>query len=114
MTIEIIKPGYRRVSELLAPLQDFSMIDPSVLENKARIGTNVHGAVYLFENDVFIPVSEDEEPYFKGYLNWREENDVTFERMEERLYSDRYMVTGRLDAVIRFPGSNDLVLLDFN
>ena len=54
-----IKEGYTRVSEILGKRSDFSMIDPQVLANKCRIGTNVHERINLEIQGIFMDSEDD-------------------------------------------------------
>lgn len=98
--MEEIKEGYIRVSDLLDVWTDFKHIDPHVLENKARIGTNVHEKISAELNGYFIDLAPDEEGYFESWLRWYEKNDKTpYLEWERRFYSDEFLVTGQVDAI---------------
>ena len=64
--VEKIKDGYTRVSEIVSVPGMFDMIPPDVLENKVRIGTNVHEAIHM-DFLGFVPdLAEDEKSTMKS------------------------------------------------
>lgn len=111
----IIKDGkeYARVSEILKPFTDFSHIDPDVLANKCRIGTQVHEAIAAEIRGEFPILDADSWPYFKSFLRWRDELNPFFEQSEQRYFDDEHMITGQIDALVRFTPSNPQILIDF-
>lgn len=110
----IIKDGreYARVSEILAPLNDFSHIDPEVLANKCRIGTRVHEAIAAEIAGEFPILDEASYGYFKSFLAWNQELKPHFRNSEQRYYSDEHMITGQIDSLIHFDGKGPY-LVDF-
>lgn len=104
---------YVRVSDILAQFNDFSKISPLVLEAKAKLGTNVHEAIGEFVQGDF-PMLESEKAvgYFRSYEKWHAENKPKYERMEERLFCDKLMITGQMDAVVTI-GDSPHHLIDF-
>lgn len=111
----IIKDGreYARVSEILASFNDFSHIDPEVLANKCRIGTQVHEAIAAEVAGEFPVLAHDNWGYFKSFMRWRDELNPFFEQSEQRYYSEKHMITGQIDALIQFPGEDVVHLVDF-
>ena len=109
-----IKNDYIRVTDLLKPWQNFGSIDPEVLENKARIGTNVHEAIANYS--IGFPVAEldeREEQYFKCYQRWHDKEAPLYDYMEQRYYDDDLMVTGQVDAVVKLKDYEGLHIMDF-
>ncbi len=111
----IIKDGkeYARVSEILKPFSDFSHIDPEVLANKCRIGTQVHAAIESEISGDFPILQEDSSGYFKSFEKWRLEIGPFFQMSEARYFSQKHMITGQIDALVEFNGDDPLVLIDF-
>lgn len=111
----IIKDGksYARVSDILKPFSNFSHIKPDVLENKCRIGTAVHKAIEADLNGKFPALEEDTWGYFRSYLCWFEHLNATVEQTEVRYFSDKYMITGQIDALMHFKGDHLPTLIDF-
>jgi hypothetical protein len=100
----IFKDGraYARVSEILKPLTDFSHIDPEVLANKCRLGTQVHAAIESEIKDEFPILQVDSYGYFKSFLSWQHEVNPQFHQSEQRYYSETHMITGQIDALVAF------------
>lgn len=76
------------VTQIIAPLNDFSRIAPGVLERKRQIGKAVHKAVELYTANDLEEDSVDElcKGYFAGFLNWADDNkelllDSTMEKI---------------------------------
>lgn len=103
---------YARVSEILKPFSDFSHIDPNVLANKCRIGTQVHAAIEAEVAGEFPVLQADSYGYFKSFLKWNLELEPVFEQSERRYFSDKHMLTGQIDALVGFGGGYP-VLVDF-
>lgn len=111
---EEIKEGYIRVTELLSPWKDLSMIPPQLLEEKAQIGTNVHEAIAT--HSLGIPtkdLTERENKYFSSYHKWNEKEKPEFFLREERFYDEELMLTGQIDAIVQFPEENVPTIVDF-
>lgn len=94
---------YARVSEILKPFTNFSHIDPAVLENKARIGTEVHKAIAEDLPGNFPVLSEDCMGYFESYLKWKDASEVSLRESEQRYYCSSKMITGQIDALFYLP-----------
>lgn len=112
--MEIIKPGYTRVTEILSPYNDFSRVPPQILKNKQVIGQLTHDFCEAYVLDLLIePIPEEIKFYFDCFKNWF---DFTVDKVinaEERLYSQQYYITGKYDALVRLRGSKETVLLDY-
>lgn len=109
-----IKPGYARVSDILKPYSNFGKIPPEILENKRRIGTTVHNAIYMHSQG--IPMFLDDpraDMYFKSFLKWFGGFEIKFIANELRLYDEELKITGGIDAIIRFPNEDKIVLADW-
>ena len=116
-----------RVSEILARLKDFSHIDERVLNEKAKIGTEVHKNIHEYNTNGF-PMfdtyavrgfatseikrwEERGKGYFQSYTQWHKRESPKYTLMEKRLFDDTLMITGQIDALI---SSDPLpVLVDF-
>lgn len=103
---------YARVTEILQPFNDFSNINPEVLNNKARIGTEVHKAIADDIEGEFPFLSEDTLGYFESYLKWKNSLKPTFVQSEHRYFCDIKMVTGQIDCLITYPFPSP-TLIDF-
>lgn len=104
---------YLRVSEILARLQDFSSIDPAVMDNKQKIGTNVHESI-LRDSVGDFPFLETERAaaYFGSYMIWKKKNSPVYRLQVPRLYCNGLMITGEIDALID-NGHGDPMLVDW-
>ncbi len=134
--MEEIRDGYIRVSEVLGRLKDRTKINQLVLKEKCDIGTEVHSNIHM--EVLGVPVSFEKFPirnpitgnilcdrdgnerwerrgigYFRSWHIWEQLHMPEYVHMEQRLYCDKYMITGQIDALVRFPGDNNLKLLDF-
>ena len=127
--MEIIKEGYTRVTEVLSMwttvfIEDGEVIgkafagsgfkiDIDVLENKAGIGTNVHTAIEAHLDGFSVPLNEREQFYFDSFRKWYDKSGCEVVEKEERYYDDELMITGKIDALVRFSNNDELILLDF-
>ena len=48
-----------------------------------------------------------------SYTKWKERLSPSFEQSEKRYYDHTLMITGAIDALIRFPGDPSAILVDF-
>lgn len=124
-----IKPGYSRVTEILdqwntkvivdgevvakAFAGSRNAIDISVLSNKANIGTNVHEAIEWHLQGFEKILNEREQKYFMSFCKWYDSARPIFVKNEQRFYCDKMMITGCVDGIIKFPGSDDMMIIDF-
>jgi len=108
-----IREGYVRVTQILSSYQDFSRIDPAVLERKAKIGTEVHEAIEAHYRNDFFPVSEPALDYihafnsavhgaFEVFSPVLDFSNIVVGKvmlMEKRYYSDMMKITGKIDMI---------------
>lgn len=104
---------YARVTEVLTNQLDFAGIDPAVLSNKCRIGTNVHQAISEFIDGEPPMLAGDEIGYFASFKHWVEYVGPVFVESEVRYYNEQKMITGRVDAVVKLHGKGPCILIDF-
>jgi hypothetical protein len=104
---------YVRVSQVLACLQDFSQIDPAVLEAKQNIGINVHDGIDQYLNGMFPLLFLSELNYLTSFLKWKAKTNPKVKVTEKRYYCDDKMLTGQVDALMQFPHSQLTVLVDW-
>lgn len=107
--MEKIQEGYTRVSSILAQWNHLAHINPKVLENKCRIGTNVHEKISSSIEGIYIELQSDEEGYFESWEKWEEELQIVFVETEKRFYCDLLKITGCVDAIIH-PSSDESTL----
>ena len=104
---------YARVSDVIRPFCSFGHIDPVVLANKARIGTEVHKLIADDLNGEFVIPSDETRGYFNSYLKWKKDIKPKFLQWENRFYCQDKMLTGQIDAIIKMPDELIPVLMDF-
>lgn len=92
---------YARVSDIIRPFCNFDHIDPAILANKARIGTEVHEAIATDIVGEFPILSEECRGYYLSYCKWTHELNPVYERSEQRYFCDELMITGQIDALIK-------------
>lgn len=107
-----IKPGYIRVSEILSQWDRFGNVNAEVLQAKSKLGTEVHEAITAHHHDIAFPITRGE-GYFTSYQKWIEISEFSTFYESRRFYCEKLKVTGEIDAIGTFPGSENLVLIDF-
>lgn len=113
---EFIKPGYTRVSEILRIFNDFSGIDPYILENAKHRGNRVHEAIdeYIKTAMIVTELEDQDKPYFESFMSWYESSpgiEKEIVHNEVRLYDDKRMITGKMDGILKRAGK--LILIDW-
>lgn len=104
---------YRRVTEILSPFTDFSMIAPHVLENAADRGTRTHHFCELYIKNLLIePVDEDCKPYFESFVQWYDFMVSEVLHVEQRLFCDDWKITGQIDLICRLKDSDTIYIVD--
>lgn len=110
---EKIKKGYTRVSQILGQWDKFGHIDPDVLSKKADLGTNVHACIYSYLTSGLYGIDLDYLCYFESFLKWHETTQAKYIRAEERLYCERFKITGQVDGVYQIPSKKGLTIVDY-
>ena len=109
--MEVIKPDYLRVTEILGVFQDFSMIMPEVLEAACERGTEAHQAIEDYLDMCFV----SDNPYLQSFLKWEEIVKAKVISTEQRFYDDMYKITGQIDLIYQMDGDkeNEVNIMDF-
>lgn len=94
-----IKEGYIRISDIVGQWNLLSGIPKHILENKARIGTNVHSKISSDLQDIFFCLEIDEEGYGESWEKWLNQNPLTPFLIEKRFDDDDLKITGRIDLI---------------
>jgi len=91
------------VTQILKPLVDFEHVPPGVLAAKAALGTRVHLACELDDEDDLdeSSVENDVAPYLSAYRRFRRESRAEIVAVEQRVYEPVYGYCGTLDRVMR-------------
>lgn len=99
------------VTQILAPLYDWSGVPPAVLQAKADIGTRTHLACELDDAGTLdeATVADDIRPYLEGWRKFKAERKVTILQSEARVYSPTHRYAGTLDRVIWMDDEEHLI-----
>jgi hypothetical protein len=99
------------VTQVLKPLYDFSRVDPAMLQAKAALGTAVHLACELLDNDDLDEESEDGraalEPlagYLAGYKKFKSDKKPVVLENETRLFHPVHRYAGTIDRRFELEG----------
>lgn len=107
--MEIIKPGYTRVSDILSIFQNYWKVDPAKLKKHQDLGVLVHDAIERHLKGEFVPIQMPLTPYFESFLKWEKVYKPKPLVIEKRYYDDQLMVTGRIDLLAEIEQLNVLV-----
>lgn len=108
-----MKDGYTRVSDILSQWNRFAHIPKHIVARKAELGTKVHEYIQMWACDAFFASDDEVMGYLNSYIAWEKMVHPKMVRMEERYYCDELMITGQCDAVVQFPYSDELVIIDY-
>jgi len=102
------------VTEVMAPCNNFSRIDQSVLEYSADRGTKVHEACELFDEDDLDEDALDPvlRPYVEAYKRFLSEADVEVRYTEQRVWHSIYRYAGTADRIVSMGRHRGLGVLD--
>lgn len=106
-----IKEGYTRVSSIVGQWNNFAHIPKHILENKCRIGRNVHEKIAADFNGIFLDLQADESPYYESWLAWRETHELRRCFPESRMYCDKLKITGAIDLMEKI--GNKFLVIDY-
>jgi len=121
--MESLDPKWIRVSSILAmipalgadgkwghPLND---IDPDVLQRKADLGSSVHAAIAAYCKDEFFVLDKTEEGFMDSFHKWCREVHLAFLSVEQRLYYEPMSLTGCIDMIGAFGGTDNWQIIDY-
>lgn len=99
------------VTQVLAPLVDFSGVPRAVLAAKADLGTRVHEACHYFDEDDLDEesVEADVDPYLQAWKKFKTETGAQVLACEQRVFDPLHMYAGTLDRVLMLDGHRTLV-----
>lgn len=110
---DIIPQGYTRVTAPLQPYNNFDHVDTSTLDYAADRGTRVHLYCKLYTLDLLIDEIEPDCKYFvDAYAAWFDSSVQEVILVEERINSEKYMLSGQPDAVFRIKGDSGYSIVD--
>ncbi len=109
----IVEDGklYARVSTILKPFFNFTGIPEEVLQNKCKLGTNVHDYIHQEINGNFPLAFGQEIGYCQSFQKWRDalRTDATRFGSACQFAQQRTIDTTTLDALIAIHGRPDFI-----
>jgi hypothetical protein len=101
------------VTEVLGPLNDFSMILPATLAHAARRGTRVHAACAALALGLFaLPLDSECQPYVDSFEQWFNSAVAEVIEVENRFYDWEFGYCGKVDLIARLKGDDSLSVID--
>lgn len=99
------------VTTLLSPMEDLSGIPPAILARKAAIGTAVHFATELDDQNNLDESSLHEEilGYVEGWRKFKRDHRFEVESVEQNLYHPKLWYAGTIDRVGRVDGDRFVI-----
>lgn len=89
------------VTEIIRPIApDFSAIPPAVLERKRALGTAVHEACDLDDQDDLGEVDDQLQGYVDAWRRFKAETGLQVTMSEQRLHHDALRYAGTLDRLV--------------
>ncbi len=94
------------VTQILAPLNDFSMVNPALLAYKRDLGTAVHRATELHDlGDLDEDsVHESIRPYLDAWMRFRREKPFRIVGLEHRVFHEVHRYAGTYDRLVELDG----------
>ncbi len=93
-----------RVSEVLKPYSDFSMVNPDVLDYASDRGTRAHAASLAYAVGLWSPVTDDIAGYVESYKAWHDRYVVEVLAVEKELIHPKWNYVGHCDLIARVSG----------
>lgn len=97
------RENYTRVTSILYPFSGLDKLDPDVVANAARRGTQVHKICEgIIEGLGELDVDDETRPYIESFKQWWSlGHDIVV--LEERFWDDDLEITGQVDMIINTP-----------
>lgn len=94
------------VTQILAPIIDYSGVPAHILAAAANRGVAVHKATELYDADTldWTTVSDEILPYLEAWINFRTESGIELVAREVRTYHPGLQYAGTIDVVGRIRG----------
>jgi hypothetical protein len=100
---QMSRENYLRVTNILSPFSGLHKINPDVLANAGRRGTNVHRICEgIISGLGELGVDEETWGYVESFKKWWSQ-DIDILSLEERFWDDDLMITGQVDLIINTP-----------
>lgn len=106
----IVIPSVTQILQFAGLTPDFSMVNPADLEWKANLGTQVHAATALDDEDNLGGYDPQIDGYMQAWRKFKTECNFLPLVSEQRVYSKKYGYAGTLDRIGKLGGAD--VLLD--
>ena len=111
---DLIPEGYNRVTEILTPYKNFTGVAPSVLANATSRGSITHDFCELYALDMLIEIPPPHvNPFVESFKQWFDEYVDQVIMTETRINHPKYRISGQFDLLLKFKGSDALVLADY-
>jgi hypothetical protein len=102
---------YPRVTSILGPFADFSMVPPDVLQAACERGDTVHAACAAYALDLPYSVPEELAGYFKSFASWFDRYVVEVLAVEQEVVNRKWGYVGHVDLIARVSGFNKDTLI---
>lgn len=103
-----------RVTDILKPYTDFSMIRPEVLEHARERGQIVHKYCAAFMKGIWLPPPPTEcEGYFESFKRWFDQMVDRVLFVEPEFVDEDFGFMGHPDAGLQLKGSTTVVIPDW-
>lgn len=96
--------NYPRVTSILAPFSDFSMVPPNVLAAAGKRGAAVHEASLAYALGLWKPVPEDLQGYLDSFKRWFDRFVIEVLAVEKELIHPQWGYVGHADLVALVSG----------
>ncbi|MBP2635014.1 MAG: hypothetical protein H6Q72_921 [Firmicutes bacterium] len=105
----IVIPSVTQILQFSGLTPDFSMVKPADLEWKANLGTQVHAATALDDEDNLGGYDTQINGYIEAWRRFKAECDFVPQVAEQRVYSKKYGYAGTLDRIGKLGGVDTLL-----
>lgn len=110
---EEIPKGYTRVTEVFKPYSKLDLVDPDILAYRSKIGDLTHHYVEMYSLNLLITsIPKIIKPYLISFKNWFDEYAEEVLMTEVRINSEKYLLTGKPDFIIKIKGDDFYSVLD--
>jgi hypothetical protein len=102
--IDIIKEGYTRVTDILAPFSGIDKIPEDILRNAAERGDLVHRLCEGIIEGLDVDIPDHLKGYVDSFRQWYDSLSVEFLPHPGRWYDEQNLITGKCDHVYKEKG----------
>jgi hypothetical protein len=108
--------GKKKPRTLIEQLAIMARLHPNAIKSDAATrGTSIHDALTLLAMDEMPEIDKypaEDQPFVRGLCRWWLDHQPEFVAVEQIVASLTHRYAGRFDLLLRYPGSDDLVLAD--